>query len=481
MFKQRAFNQVIKARFSWRQLLINSSLALLLVGSIIYASVAYQDTQAKKTLKSAHAAVQTEDYSQASKLLTKANDYYSLPNTKRDIQDYGQKVQLWALYSQRVEEAKQLVQKREFENAHKLLVSIDESYPGYGKVVELERLITTETNVITESLAVQPEPNIDAPIPESVTTPPPMAPSPVPKNSPTTKPKYSPKNPQNSPTKSPEPLPVNPLAKPVQNSPDTPSLPTARRMTSTDAKVGLASATTIAQAKNYLQTFASQYGLTIQLTTIQPSWYVSLFSTYAKLGEADLAAVKNYGALFIDEWAKYPTDWVKSTRVKSIAIVKRLSVIGQTRAANWDPAGQAMYYDVGYLGDYAREVVHHEYNHLFTYNFYGSATPNDAAWSKLNSPGFSYGLGGAFCYVPGNSCLTGDHPVPGFVSGYSTSGMEEDRAEVYAYMFTTSYYKKMKSWMASDTILVNKFNHMQQFINKRSPVVTQSFFNEINP
>jgi hypothetical protein len=275
---------------------------------------------------------------------------------------------------------------------------------------------------------------------------------------------------------------THPTATPTPSSTPTPTpfISSPSRVISTAAVDALVSATSITQVQNALQTFLSQYGVTLQMLTVTPSTYAQDYATYTILDNSDLAATKEYGSLFIDEWAKYPLDWVENSELQSIVIVDDLFVDGYNRAAMPDPVGSAVYYDPSFSGDYAREVVHHEYNHLITYNYFGSWSPADPVWQSYNPPGFSYGNGGAECYEPDNNCLTGDHPIAGFVTGYATSGIEEDKAELYACLMTSLCYGHLLGWVETDEYLAQKVDNYKQFIGSHSSTMSGTYFDDIN-
>jgi hypothetical protein len=257
------------------------------------------------------------------------------------------------------------------------------------------------------------------------------------------------------------------------------------RKTSTAAADDLAQATTLLQAQTALQTFLDQYGVQLQMITVNPSDYVQTWDTFSLLTEADLPSVKQYGAWFIDEWSKYPIDWVANSALNSIVFVTDIfvSVNNSYWVAMPDPIGSAVYYDptcVEYGGSYCRETIHHEYNHVLSYNYFGDWAPHDSAWEALNPPGFSYGEGGASCYLPGNTCLTGEHPIPGFASGYSASAIEEDRAEIYAYLMTSQQYRNLLLWIETDSYLATKVENYKEFISSHSPEMSGSYFDDIN-
>jgi hypothetical protein len=259
----------------------------------------------------------------------------------------------------------------------------------------------------------------------------------------------------------------------------------AKRFVSTSAQAELANATTTSQAGQVLNGFFGQYGMTFS-TGGTPSSFAAMFATFSVLDDADLSNLKNFGRALIDEWAKYPVAWIRATRVVGVVVVKRLSVLGTARTAMPDHVADVVYYDVsmgsaGGLDAFVRGVVHHEFEHLATYNLSGSYSPPDPAWSALNPPGFQYGKGGASCYEPSNTCLQGEHPVPGFVTGYAASGIEEDKAEVYSYLLTRTYYERLKNWIRTDTHLAAKVTAYKNALCSRVVEMCGSYFDDINP
>jgi hypothetical protein len=243
----------------------------------------------------------------------------------------------------------------------------------------------------------------------------------------------------------------------------------------------LAAATTVGQAEQDLSLFFAQYHMTVAITNIQPSTYAQTFATWTPIGEGDLPALKAYGAALLDEWAKYPLDYVRVTRVSGIVLVVNLATFGTKKGAMPDIGGDVMYYDIGHgTDDYAREVIHHEFDHLLTYNLFGTFTPSDPTWRTLNPPGFHYGDGGASCYIPGNTCLSGQHPIPGFVSGYAASAIEEDKAELYANLMDTHFYRLLTSWIGSDSYLAAKVADYEQLLCSLSAAMCGDYFDAIN-
>lgn len=413
--------------------LLRSKKALLALFAIILLGIGglagYQNVHAQNLVKKANSLETAGEYTKASPFFKAADGIFLLPSTRQQLTHEITQNNLWQKYDSDRQTAEQLITKQQYDAALALLQKIGKDFPGYSKVTSDIQLATSK-KIVPQTTANKPQ----------ATTP--------------TTPKVR---------------------------VGTPAPKTPKRFTSTAAASSLAAATNVAQAQQALQTFLDQYGLIAQITTVSPSSYVSQHASYTILTGGDLAALKAYGALFIDEWAKYPTTWVSNSNLKSIVIVKGLVVDSTHRAAMPDPVGHAMYYDAGFGGDYAREVVHHEYDHVIEYNYFGSWNHSDPTWQSYNPPGFSYGNGGASCYQPGNTCLTGSHPVSGFVTGYAASAIEEDKAELFAYLMTNTYYHQLKGWLASDSYLNNKVTAYKQFIASHSAQMSGDYFDSINP
>lgn len=258
--------------------------------------------------------------------------------------------------------------------------------------------------------------------------------------------------------------------------------PVGHRFGSIEASAKLASSKSVAQAEAALDEFGDQYGIRFDIGNVTPSSYERELATFDLVGEDLLDQIKSYGGLFIDEWAKYPRDWVEASGLQSVALVRNYAVNGTHRAAGPDPVGQAMYYDVGYYGDfYLREVIHHEYDHYVTYHNHGTWSVFDPIWLSYNPPGFQYGDGGASCYGAQSTCLTGEHVLNGFATGYATSAVEEDRAETFAYLMTNEGYHKLIEWTKTDSLLAAKMKYYIEYVHKYSKEMDTSYFSEINP
>jgi len=89
---------------------------------------------------------------------------------------------------------------------------------------------------------------------------------------------------------------------------------------------------------------------------------------------------------------------------------------------------EVAHYDIPYL----RKVIHHEFFHFFAYSIEGVIYEDKSGWTLLNPKDFKYGTGGVNMQSDGRVTLP--KLMPGFINEYSTSGQEEDKAEMFAYM-----------------------------------------------
>ena len=239
---------------------------------------------------------------------------------------------------------------------------------------------------------------------------------------------------------------------------------------------------TLSGAGRLLHPLSERYGIKFYITDIEASSYAKQWAEWKEIENDDIKELSAFLNLFIDEWNKYPVSWVKNSNLKAIAFVKNLRVVGQFRSAMPDAYGEVLYYDIGYAyaGDtYQKMVIHHEYYHMIEENYFGSMYYKDEEWDSFNPPDFEYGEGGSSAYEEENYSNK-EHPRQGFIDNYSMYGLEEDKAQVYAYIMTTPLYNKLMKWIETDTILAKKVRYMKKFMQKHSPEINEAYFYKIH-
>ncbi len=177
------------------------------------------------------------------------------------------------------------------------------------------------------------------------------------------------------------------------------------------------------------------------MLSIAPSYALTdaNWSTFSSSADAN---VSQAASELQTEFQKYTKNGLQNSGLKSIYLVKDLVVNGQARSGMPEPrTGKALYFDVSdiYLqsedGMYMRRTFHHEFSHFTEYNLFGSYAPDDATWTGCNNSSFRYGNGGASMYADPEFAHK-SHPTYGFIDGYATSAIEEDKAEMFAWYLT---------------------------------------------
>lgn len=204
-------------------------------------------------------------------------------------------------------------------------------------------------------------------------------------------------------------------------------------------------------------------------------------TTYGKIRgkTASRKELRDYIPLFLFEFNLYPTDLVKKTGLKRIILCKELSFQHQRRNALPDFEHDTLYLDVArghYSEWYMRKVIHHEFFHIIDWRDDRKLYKDDR-WATLNPKGFAYGTGGRYAQDDSTVSLIND-TIPGFLNKYSTTGVEEDKAEIFANMMVHNW-KTLQKRAKRDKVIAHKIVQMEQLLNRFSPAVDRGFWNKI--
>lgn len=179
-----------------------------------------------------------------------------------------------------------------------------------------------------------------------------------------------------------------------------------------------------------------KYAVSVTLSPLNSSTSYSAWSELT-MSKRDVAALQEFAGYLAVEFSKYPVDLVKNSGLKTIGIVRDLKVSGTSRASVPAPMLNAMVYDavqeVDGGKDYASSGISHEYWHYLDYKIRGDYRYGDAAWTACNPAGFSYGAGGETAYN-NPDFKNAFYDRKNFITEYSTYGIEEDRAEMFAWL-----------------------------------------------
>jgi Putative zinc-binding metallo-peptidase len=202
------------------------------------------------------------------------------------------------------------------------------------------------------------------------------------------------------------------------------------------------------------------------------SSYGSIRATNPQTHEVD-----EYCTVLAQEFLLYPPGLIRRSHLKQIVLCRGLSFEGQLRAAVPDFEHDTLYLDVlagSYNSVYQTQVIHHEFFHIIDYQDDGEVYSDDG-WARLNPRPFEYGNGGAKMQDDQWSGVPSD--IPGFLTSYATSGVEEDKAETFAHMVTA--YADVSKRATTDAVIRNKISAMKALLAKFCPEMNESFWDRI--
>lgn len=128
------------------------------------------------------------------------------------------------------------------------------------------------------------------------------------------------------------------------------------------------------------------------------------------------------------ELARYPAAFLQRARLRRVLLCTNLHE-GSEAIPSLPNFHGTLLVDVDADAPFLRRLVHHEVFHFADYAD-DDQLSRDPAWLALNDHYFVYGSGGRFAREPGAGRFSAE--IPGFVSRYATSALEEDKAETFA-------------------------------------------------
>lgn len=218
-------------------------------------------------------------------------------------------------------------------------------------------------------------------------------------------------------------------------------------------------------ARERLTQLAAEYGIEIQVVAQD---------TRLQRGGYDVTAhpvpdalLEEYEPLFEKEWRKYPVSLMAKVHLKRIVIGRDVRVHDQPRAAipEFDPGWFWLDADINTRRPtYGSHALHHDFFHMIDQ----WDTPNgrnDPEWKKLNPPNTPDGPGGWNMQKGNPGALRAD--LPGFITQYATSAIEEDKAEVYSHLITSPAFIAGRA--ALDPILAQKVARIKFLVESFEP------------
>lgn len=194
--------------------------------------------------------------------------------------------------------------------------------------------------------------------------------------------------------------------------------------------------------------------------------------------KADARRLRSYVPLFVREFSLLPKSLVERVKLKKIVLCEELSFAGQRRNAIPDYENDVLYLDVsrgGHRPRYLAAVIHHDFFHLVDYKDDGVVYRDDA-WAALNPKDFKYGSGGKNVQNDkSTTAFTTKHP--GFLTHYGTTGVEEDKAELYAHLIVNADHVRTRA--KDDPILFAKIARMKKLMSGFCNEVDEGFWTRV--
>jgi hypothetical protein len=220
-----------------------------------------------------------------------------------------------------------------------------------------------------------------------------------------------------------------------------------------------------------LERFGAGHGIQIEIRT---KAFTDKAHDYLVEGDAAASdAMQKYQILWMEEWSRYPKSLMAKAKVERIIFCEKLSLNGQARAAVPAFDINSMYYDpaVGAKSPlYQRSVIHHEFFHMLDHRM--GTVVRDPEWCALNAVGFNYGSGGKTMRTNGVGNLTAE--IPGFLTVYGTSAVEEDKAELYAHLIVSPRFANDQA--LKDPVLAAKIALLKKRLQEYSPCFDSDFW-----
>lgn len=182
--------------------------------------------------------------------------------------------------------------------------------------------------------------------------------------------------------------------------------------------------------------FFAKNGLELEL--IKKTNYLDHLNWWYKMEPVNEEDVSFYLPLLVLELSLYPPSLWKRLSIRKFTLCHSLvfhtDQYEQYRAGLLDNQEFTLIFsgkerDVNYI----RRVIHHEFFHHIDHTINGTFYYQDPEWEAFNPVGFEYGEGGQVKRV----LLSLDMNLKSFFfNDYCTSGIEEDKAETFAWLVT---------------------------------------------
>ncbi len=175
--------------------------------------------------------------------------------------------------------------------------------------------------------------------------------------------------------------------------------------------------------------------------------------------DADLAKAR---AALSRELLRYPTGFLRKARLRRVLFCEGLEE-NEKPIPSLPNYQSTLIVDVDGSDTFLARLVHHEVFHFVDFADDGVVV-RDPSWERLNRADFRYEGGGRVVRDPEATQPVGPE---GFVTRYATSALEEDKAEIFAWLMNDKALVAGKC--ASDPVLRAKVDHLDALVQRFFP------------
>lgn len=228
---------------------------------------------------------------------------------------------------------------------------------------------------------------------------------------------------------------------------------------------------TSAALRSVSRALQSSHG--VEILHVRSAFHVELDDRILEGNRAPDAALAAASVLVADELTLYPPSFVERSALRRVVLCAKLRE-NQKSIPSLPNYRNTLILDAGAAAEYLRRLLHHEVFH-FTDVADDGEVLWDPIWEQLNAPGFRYGYGGRDMRHPTASALTDE--LPGFLTRYSTSALEEDKAEVFAFLMARP--EAVAERLPHDPVLRRKVERIKTIGGAVSPEMTERFWQRV--
>lgn len=179
--------------------------------------------------------------------------------------------------------------------------------------------------------------------------------------------------------------------------------------------------------------------------------------------------------------SKYPHEVPHAAGLRKIILGANLKASGVHIGGYSYPPSHALILEIenGDKRGFPSRTMHHEIFHLIDRAILGQFSKQDVIWLRLNGPAFrGYQMGDGWNWManqqPGKARPTAER---GFVSPYSMSSVQEDKAEVFGFLMDDP--AALKTMADGDAIIRAKVERIKQLVRQASPKMDNKFFDKL--